>query len=114
MIPPQILRVLLPVTSPSPLCACTGQRKGCDALCPTDCGADETSLYRTYLAGQLLAGAVRATAGAGSSTEGRSRSPAGHDPRPHPASVRDEKRKSDVPQYGWCPSLRQSSEAGTT
>jgi len=55
-------------------------RHGHAPLCPTDGGADETGLYRTYVAGELLASAVRATAGAGSRLEGGSRSPAGHDP----------------------------------
>jgi hypothetical protein len=89
-----------PATRHSPLCACTGPGEGCDTLCPTERGADDTGLERAHLAGALLAGAVRAAGGAGNSAAGSSRSLSGHEPRPHAASVRDEQRKSDAPRYG--------------
>src|SRR4029434_10008679 len=63
-----------PVTSHNSLCACTGPREGCDALCPTDRGADETDRYRAYLAGALLADADGAQAGGGNTRGGGGRS----------------------------------------
>src|SRR5262249_41932083 len=73
-----------PATRHSPLGACTGQGEGCDTLCPTDRGADETGLYRAHLAGALLAGAGRAAGGGGNPPESKKRTPTGHPPRAHP------------------------------
>src|SRR5262249_31757502 len=85
-----------------------------DALCPTDGGADETGLYRTDMAGELLAGRARATRGEGEAPVRRGRTRARHHPPPPPTPVRNEKGKSDAPQPSWCPPSREPPEARPT
>lgn len=59
----------------------------------------------------FLARPIRSTlpsdASSRSRPEGGSRSPAGHDSRPDPTPVRDEKRTSGAPQHDWRTPVRQ-------